>query len=37
MTPEETLDYGMNVPAGINMPAVFFGKINKRASPRVAL
>ena len=30
-----TLDYRINVPAGINMPGGTFGKINKRASWKI--
>ena len=32
-----TLDYGISMPAGINMPGGTFDKINKRASWKIKL
>ena len=32
-----TLDYGISMPAGINMPGGTFGKIDKRASWKINL
>ena len=32
-----TLDYGISMPTGINVPGGTFGKINKRASWKITL
>ena len=34
---QSTLDYGISMPTGINMPGGTFDKINKRASWKITL